>query len=367
MTSLPQPAERQALLALIAGDDTVIQPSVYDRFEAWWYGAAANTRRAFAADIRAWSVFCAKVGVGVAPASPLTVRDFVRAQHRAGLKASSISRQLASIAILHDIGGHAPSPTRDRVVAGEMKGIRREQGLMGRGVIRQARALRLKGDVADIFGDTAQPVSVLGLIATLPASPAGLRDQVLLLLGADLGRRRSEYVAMNVGDVSPATDGSGTVLIRRSKTDQDGAGQLKYLSHDAMAAIAKWLTLREDRLGAPLPAAAPLLTSVDRFGSIGGRLSDDGLRDVLRRIVRRGVKAMNPELDDAAVEAQVRGFSGHSFRVGFAQDLVAAGAEMPAICQAADWRSPEMPVRYARALAARSGAVAAMRRKMQAG
>lgn len=360
---LPASSERQQLIALLEGEQETIQPSMYDRLEAWWYGAAANSRRAFAADMRAWRAFCTAAGVAMVPASALTVRDFVRARHRDGAKASSISRQLASIAILHDIAGHTPSPTRDRVVLGEMKGIRREQGLMGRGAPRQIRALRLKGDVADIFTDAPQPLSVLALLTTLPASPAGLRDRVLLHLGTDLGRRRSEYVAMTIGDVAAAADGSGTITIRRSKTDQAGLGEVKYLSPEAMTAIAAWISAREDQQG-PLPSSAPLLTSVDRFGTIGTGLSDDGLRDVLRRIARRGLRQLRPELSAEEVEAQIAGIAGHSFRVGFAQDLTASGAEMPAICQAADWRSPEMPVRYARALAARSGAVAKLRRRM---
>lgn len=363
MADAPALTERQQVIHLLSGDVGVLQPTTYDRFEAWWYGAAPNTRRAFSADIKAWQAHCARAGIAMMPASPMAVRDFVRAQHRAGLKASSITRQLASITVMSEICGHSPSPARDQIVRGEMKGIRREQGLAGRGAARQARPLRLKGDVADIFADAPRAVSVLGLLGTLPASPGGLRDRVLLLLGADLGRRRSEYAAMNVGDVAESADGSGTLVIRRSKTDQAGLGQVKYLSHQAMAAIMDWLALREDRNGGPLPASAPLITSVNRFGDIGGRISEDGIRDVLRRIVRRGLKAQG--FDDADIEKQLAGLSGHSFRVGFAQDLVAAGAEMPAICQAADWRSPEMPVRYARALAVQSGAVATMRRRMR--
>jgi len=50
--------------------------------------------------------------------------------------------------------------------------------------------------------------------------------------------------------------------------------------------------------------------------------------------------------------------------VGFAQDLTAAGEGLAAICQAADWSSPAMPTRYAEALAARSGAVARLRRRV---
>lgn len=361
---LPRPSERQGVLAILADTASTIHPDVYDRFEAWWYGAAENSRRAFATDLRAWRTFRARRSQTLLPAGAIDVRDFVRAQARAGLKASSIARQLASIAILHDLAGHTPSPTRDRVVSGEMKGIRREQGLAGRGQRRQARPLRLKGDVGDLAADTPLPLSIAALLTTLDlATAAGARDAVLLWLGTDLGRRRSEYTAMNVGDVAPAGDGSGTMQIRRSKTDQAGEGRAKYLSAEAMAAIDAWLTIRAQSGAPPLPSA-PLLTSVDRFDRIGGRLSDDGIRDVLLRITRRGLRQLQPNLDDAAIAAQCVGISGHSLRVGFAQDLTAAGEGLAAICQAADWSSPTMPTRYAEALAARSGAVARLRQRL---
>ncbi len=364
MTTLPGINARQAVMALLAGDGPTIGPTTYDRFEAWWYGAATNSRRAFAADMRAWGAFRRGRGQPMIPAGAIDVRDFARAQVRAGLKASSIARQLASIAILHDLAG-LPSPTRDRVVSGEMKGIRRDEGLDGRGRRHQALPLRLKGEVGDIVTDKPLPLSVMALLTTLDTSTAaGARDAVLLWLGTDLGRRRSEYAAMNVGDVSKAGDGSGTILVRRSKTDQSGEGRVKYLSPDAMAAISTWIAVRENLGECPLPTSAPLLTSVDRFGRVGGRLSDDGIRDVLLRIARRGLRMLQPDLGAEAIEHQCRGLSGHSLRVGFAQDLTAAGEGLAAICQAADWSSPTMPTRYAEALAARSGAVARLRRRI---
>jgi site-specific recombinase XerD len=360
----PPVSDRQALIDLLAGDGPAINPTTYDRFEAWWYGAAANSKRAFAADMRAWGRFRRGRGQPMIPAGAIDVRDFARAQVRAGLKASSIARQLASVAILHDLAG-LPSPTRDRVVSSEMKGIRREEGLDGRGRRRQALPLRLKGEVGDIVEDKPLPLSVMALLTTLDTTTAaGARDAVLLLLGTDLGRRRSEYAAMNVGDVAGAGDGSGTMLIRRSKTDQSGEGRIKYLSAGAMGAIRTWLAIRQGVYESPLPPEEPLLASVDRFGRVGGRLSDDGIRDVLLRIARRGLRRLQPELEDAAIESQVRGLSGHSLRVGFAQDLTAAGEGLAAICQAADWSSPAMPTRYAEALAARSGAVARLRRRV---
>jgi hypothetical protein len=41
-----------------------------------------------------------------------------------------------------------------------------------------------------------------------------------------------------------------------------------------------------------------------------------------------------------------------------AQDLVAAGDELPAVMQAGRWRTPAMPARYAERLLAARGAVA---------
>ena len=52
------------------------------------------------------------------------------------------------------------------------------------------------------------------------------------------------------------------------------------------------------------------------------------------------------------------GFSAHSARVGMAQDLSAAGAELPELMTAGRWDSPTMPARYTEAQAAGRGAVA---------
>jgi hypothetical protein len=52
--------------------------------------------------------------------------------------------------------------------------------------------------------------------------------------------------------------------------------------------------------------------------------------------------------------------SGHSCRVGMAQDLVEFGADLPGLMQAGRWKSPQMPARYYEGLAAKRGAVAQM-------
>lgn len=52
------------------------------------------------------------------------------------------------------------------------------------------------------------------------------------------------------------------------------------------------------------------------------------------------------------------GFSGHSCRVGMAQDLSAAGFDLIQIMQAGRWKSPRIVARYVENLEIRRGAVA---------
>jgi hypothetical protein len=50
--------------------------------------------------------------------------------------------------------------------------------------------------------------------------------------------------------------------------------------------------------------------------------------------------------------------SGHSSRVGAAQDMVRHGVELPAVMQAGGWETAEMVGRYTRRLDARRGGAA---------
>ena len=52
------------------------------------------------------------------------------------------------------------------------------------------------------------------------------------------------------------------------------------------------------------------------------------------------------------------GFTDHSGRVGMAQDLAAAGVELPELMTAGRWKSSRMPARYTERQAAGRGAVA---------
>ena len=49
------------------------------------------------------------------------------------------------------------------------------------------------------------------------------------------------------------------------------------------------------------------------------------------------------------------GYTGHSGRVGMAQDLVKSGVELPALMTAGRWKSSKMPARYTERQAADRG------------
>ena len=123
--------------------------------------------------------------------------------------------------------------------------------------------------------------------------------------------RVSETAALAWADVAPAPDGSGIATVRRSKTDPESQGQAVYLGQAAMTALA---AIRP----ADVDGTAPI------FGL--------SVRQLQRRI-----QAM------ARAAGLGEGFSGHSGRVGMAQDLAAGGAELPALMVAGRWQSPRMP------------------------
>ncbi|SMH28458.1 Phage integrase family protein [Azospirillum lipoferum] len=196
-----------------------------------------------------------------------------------------------------------------------------------------------------------------------PLKPIDLRDRALLLVGRDTLARADELVALRWADLRPvdpvlnpdAHPGEATIRIQRSKTDQEGHGAEAWLSAEAVGALTAW------RAVAPQWPAEPggqgpltregvcLFCHLSRSGA-GERMSPAAVRRVVAR--RTG------EADPCAV-----GFSGHSLRVGAAQDLLAAGVDLPGLMQAGRWSTPAMPARYTERLRATRGAVARVRRE----
>ena len=158
------------------------------------------------------------------------------------------------------------------------------------------------------------------------ATARGNKDVALCRVARDGMLRRSEISALTWQDVDFQEDGTARLTIRRSKTDQAGEGATLYLSRQTTAAVKLIEPIDVD-------ATRPV------FGLTGAQIA--------RRIASAAVAAGLGE-----------GFNGHSCRVGMAQDLAAAGVELPALMTAGRWQSERMPARYTQNQSAARGAIA---------
>ena len=179
------------------------------------------------------------------------------------------------------------------------------------------------------------------LAATGPGN-LGLRNRALLSVAYDIGRRRSEIVALLAEDIDRAEDGTATILVRRAKCDQDGNGQVCYLSVETVKAVDAWLDASGVEEG-------PIIRSLRR----GGHPAPEALpAPEVSRLYKELAAAAGypPEI--------WRKVSGHSTRVGMAQDMAAAGIDLAAIMTAGGWKSPSMAAHYCERVDARRGGAA---------
>ncbi len=166
------------------------------------------------------------------------------------------------------------------------------------------------------------------------------RNRALLAVAYDAMLRRTELVSLQVPDLLEELKGDGSLLVRRSKTDGEGTGEVVWVGRDTVRLVQAWL----DRAGI---ADGMLFRSVGKSGRVGERLNPCQVPRILKAMAREA----------GLPETVVGGLSGHSTRVGAAQDMVAAGIELPLILHAGRWKSTAMVNRYGeRLLARRSGA-----------
>lgn len=312
--------EPPAIIEDRGGDVPALPPDTIAKARRYFDSArAVNTLRTYRSGWLAFVRWAERQGVQTLPAAPATVAAFAAEAADADYKPATIKNRLSAIAAIHRHEGHA-NPCDAQAVRDIVKGISRERGTRQ----DQARGLTDR-DVARIEAHLGDDVR-------------DRRDHAMLLVARDLLARRSELVALDVADIALTDAGDGTVTIRRSKTDQAGAGAVGYLSPPAADALKRYLDNADITEGA-------VFRTIRNGGHVGGRASE--------RLVQRRVKRMAERagLDAARV-------SGHSARVGMSQDLAAHGASVTELMQCGRWASARMPARYTEKQAARRNAVA---------
>jgi integrase len=244
----------------------------------------------------------------------------------------------------------------DETVTWKLKEIRKNDNRP----VRQALGLRIKGEVADIHKDEAQPVSLLALLESMPEDPAGLRDRALLSCAYDAGLRRSEVVRARVEDFELLPSGEASLFLPRSKTDQVGEGARVWISASTMQHVAAW------RRAAELDAGFVFQSLSDRV-STRGHLAESAVSKILKARLKRYLARLVAQGSMSEDEAArlVSAVSSHSMRVGCDQDLIAGGADLGAIMQGLRWKTPRQPLAYARHLAPGTSKLAALMRSVR--
>ena len=274
---------------------------------------AASTRRAYRSDFRIFQAWCEDRGVSSLPAAAETVAAFLASDVEAGSRPSTLGRRVSAIRYAHKLAGHPP-PTDDERVKATMRGIRRTVGT----------APRKKTPA------TAERIVAMALATG--ADMKGLRDRAVLLVGFAGAFRRSELVALNVEDLAESEQGF-KVIIRHSKTDQEGVGQ-------TIAIIARQRGLPRDgarRRGSTAAGiiAGPIFRSVKKGGAVAGRLPAQSVADIVKTYAER--VGLDPTL-----------FAAHSMRSGFLTSAAKRGASIFKMMDQSRHRSVETLRGYVR-------------------
>jgi len=230
---------------------------------------AAATRRAYKSDWAGFLSFCDFREVSPLPASTNTICMFLAELADMGKAVSTIVRSLTSINKAHELAGY--DSVRNPDVLATMKGIKRKTG---------RPANQVKGITY---------AELIRMLSFCDNTLIGIRDRALLALGWCSALRRSELVALDMGDLE-FSDRGIVLTVKRSKTDQEGKGYRLGIPRAAkgacpVAAVHDWIQ-RLDK--SEQAAAKPLFRAVGTpgkrfwYNAVKGRLS--------ARMVSRTVK-----------------------------------------------------------------------------
>ena len=280
--------------------------SEFDRLEGAY---APSTMRAYYSDVQAFVDWCQKNGSLPFPAEVDTVCAFIEEQ--GGEKsASTVRRRLYAIRKIHRLL-RLEDPTYDEDINLSLRRVRRSK------LTRPKQARGITSDDLEQF------------LASEPDTPTGLRNRAMMALGFELLTRRSELVALRDEDLAVRPDGTLQVIVRRSKADPFGQGRIAFTSRRTAELIDEWQAWRGSEISwlfCPIYKNKPIN------------------RELETTTVRRMIKAAAVRSGYTDLDAQK--FSGHSLRVGAAQELLKRGHDTAAIMRAGGWKSVQVLARY---------------------
>ena len=227
-----------------------------------------------------------------------------------GFKSSTIRRKVSSISAIHRLSS-LEDPTKHSDVRIIQRKIYRQLGTRF---------------------DQAYPITsalLTRLLAACKDDLHGLRDRALLMVAYDSMRRRSELISLRVEDIEWIPDDGASILLRKSKTDQQGCGKWIHLTSETSHALHQWLAAAKINKGL-------IFRGVRSTGAITDSLCETRIPRIYKTLARKA----------GFGESVVQNISGHSMRVGGAQDLLNVGASLPQLMTKGGWSKTDTVMRY---------------------
>jgi integrase/recombinase XerD len=287
-------------------------PSIELLLQALDGAYAPNTLKSYYSDAKSFVDWCEQRNTAPFPLMSDTIRSFIEYM-QVNYSYSTIRRRLSALRRLNGLLGFEDQTFTEDVYLAIRK-LKRAKST------EQRQALGINEDL------------LAEMIKAQPETLVGKRNRLLLSLGYDFLARRSELVAIRSEDLTFTQDGALKGIIRRSKTDHYGRGRLVFGSERSAKLLKKWLRLKPKEI-------QPVFCAVNH-----GRCLDRAICDrQVNEIIKRGIVKVkrHPRPSDLEV-------SGHSLRVGAAQDLLIKGHDMAAIMRAGGWSDPSTVSRYLR-------------------
>lgn len=293
----------------------------------------------------------------IVPALPEAIDVFLKYLKAEGRKLATLEAYVAHLREIHTLAGYKDdkNPLNSRQVVARLESLRREN------TEAQTQDIPVRFTGYDLDGELVlfdklmdahyersdEEFAQEGKGVATKTSLTEKRDKLVLAVAMSTGLRREEVAAITWDHLKVPTAAAEQaysddqkrqiqplVEVPRSKTDQHGKGSQRYLSPLAVRLIREWREEVEQ-------AGYPPFPRVTRHGTmsksaIGGRT----VAEIVKRLTRAAGYG----------EEVVGRVSGHSTRIGLAQEMAIDGRELPQIMQSMDWKNPATVMKYIRHL-----------------
>ncbi|MFB6328282.1 tyrosine-type recombinase/integrase [Pantoea deleyi] len=266
------------------------------------------------------------------------LRDYLAFLAESGRASSTVTSHAALISMLHRNAG-LDVPNASPLVFRTMKKINRVAVINGERA-GQAVPFRLR----DLL--------MLDRHWSGSENLQSLRDLAFLHVAYATLLRISELSRLRVRDVMRAGDGRIILDVAWTKTIVQTGGLIKALSRHSTQRLEEWITVS----GLASHPDAYLFSAVHRSGR--AQIADKPMSTrALEQIFSRAWAIAGKSGAVKANKNRYTGWSGHSARVGAAQDMADKGYPIARIMQEGTWKKPETLMRYIRHVDAHKGAM----------